>query len=555
MKKLKHTGSEILIETLIEQGVDTVFGYPGGNVLKIYDELYKTNKIKHITTSHEQGACHAADGYARSTGKVGVVIATSGPGATNLVTGIATAALDSTPLVAICGNVSTSALGKDSFQEVDIMGVTLPLTKHNYIVKHIQELADTIREAFLIAKSGRCGPVLIDIPQDVQFDVCDYEKKDIVTPIPPPIPSDEDISRAVEMINFSKRPFIYSGGGVVLSGACNELVKLSEEIDAPVGTSMMGLTSIPRKHENFVGMTGMHGRYAATNSMMNSDLIIACGTRFSDRATGNKAKFAANIPILHIDIDQSEINKNIKATHSLVGDLKYILPKLIDGANKQKKPFWHNEIQQYKEFEASKIISQPDVMTPKNIIKEIQKYTNDDTIIVTDVGQHQMWTTQFYDFIKPRTLLTSGGLGTMGFGLGAAVGASIASGEKTVVLITGDGSFHMNMIELATAVEHKLPIKIFIINNNALGMVKQWQSIFYDNRFSCTLQHKKTDFILAAKAFGAKGFKAENIEELHSYIKEAFSSNEVCIVDCHISSDECVLPMIPPNGSISDIIM
>ena len=552
---MEHTGSEILIETLIEQGVDTVFGYPGGNVLKIYDELYKTDKIKHITACHEQGACHAADGYARTTGKVGVVIATSGPGATNLVTGIATAALDSTPLVAICGNVSTSALGKDSFQEVDIMGVTLPLTKHNYIVKHVQDLADTIREAFLIAKSGRCGPVLIDIPQDVQFAVCDFEKKDIVPPLPAPLPSDEDIERAVEMINFSKRPFIYSGGGVVLSGACNELVKLSEEIDAPVGTSMMGLTSIPRKHENFVGMTGMHGRYAATNSMMNSDLIIACGTRFSDRATGNKSKFATNIPILHIDIDQSEINKNIKATHSLVGDLKYILPKLIEGADKQKRPLWHNEIQQYKEFEASKVISQPNVMTPKNIIEEIQKYTNEDTVIVTDVGQHQMWTTQFYDFVKPRTLLTSGGLGTMGFGLGAAIGSSISTGKKQVVLITGDGSFHMNMIELATAVEYKLPIKVFIIDNHALGMVKQWQSIFYNHRYSCTLQNKKTDFVLAAKAFGASGFKAENTEELHTFVKKVFSTDDVCVVDCVISSDECVLPMIPPNGSISDIIM
>ncbi|MDY3928627.1 MAG: biosynthetic-type acetolactate synthase large subunit [Clostridia bacterium] len=549
------TGSEILIETLIEQGVDTVFGYPGGNVLKIYDELYKTNKIKHITTAHEQGACHAADGYARTTGKTGVVIATSGPGATNLVTGIATAALDSTPLVAICGNVSTSALGKDSFQEVDIMGVTLPITKHNYIVKDINELADTIREAFLIASSGRCGPVLIDIPQDVQFASCEFEVKEIAPPLPVSKPSADEISRAVDMINFSKRPFIYAGGGVVLSGACDELIKLSEVIDAPVGTSMMGLTSIPRNHENFVGMTGMHGRYAATNSMMNADLIIACGTRFSDRATGNKSKFAANIPILHIDIDQSEINKNIRSTHSLVGDLKYILPLIIDSVDKKKRPLWHNEIQQYKEYEASKVVSSHNTLNPKNIIEEIQKYTNEDTVIVTDVGQHQMWTAQFYDFNKPRTLLTSGGLGTMGFGLGAAIGSSISLGGKTTVLITGDGSFHMDIIELATAVEYNLPIKIFIINNNALGMVKQWQSIFYDHRYSCTLQNKKTDFVLAAKAFGASGFKASSVEELHDCVKQAFAADGVSVVDCTISPDECVLPMIPPNGSISDIIM
>ena len=552
---MELTGSQILIEALIEQGVDTVFGYPGGNVLNIYDELYKTDKIKHVKTSHEQGACHAADGYARATGKVGVVIATSGPGATNLVTGIATANLDSTPLVAICGNVSTTALGKDSFQEVDIMGVTLPITKHNYIVKDINDLADTIREAFLIAKSPRSGVVLIDIPQDVQFAKTEFSKKALSPLFPAPKVSKEDLDKAIDMINFSKRPFIYAGGGVILSDTSKELIKLSEIIDAPVGTSMMGLSSIPRNHKNFVGMTGMHGRYAATTAMMNADLIIAIGTRFSDRATGNKSKFASNIPILHIDTDLAEINKNIKSTHHLVGDLKEILPDLIDLLDKQERKGWADEIKEYKEFEASKITPDPDNLTPKKIIEEVAKYTDSNTVITTDVGQHQLWTTQFYDFKKPRTLITSGGLGTMGFGLGAAIGASVALDKKTTVLFTGDGSFHMDFGELATAVKENLPIKIFILNNKALGMVKQWQSIFYENRFSQTLQDQKTDFCMLAKAFGATGYLVKTPDELKTAVNKAFTTDGVCVVDCQISDDECVLPMIPPNGSLSDIIM
>ena len=552
---MELTGSQILIETLIEQGVDTVFGYPGGNVLNIYDEIYKTDKIKHIKTSHEQGACHAADGYARATGKVGVVIATSGPGATNLVTGIATANLDSTPLIAICGNVSTTALGKDSFQEVDIMGVTLPITKHNYIVKDINDLANTIREAFLIAKSPRSGVVLIDIPQDVQFSKTKFTKKELEPPFPAPEVLKEDIKKAVDMINFSKRPFIYAGGGVILSDTSKELIELSEIIDAPVGTSMMGLTGIPRNHKNFVGMTGMHGRYAATTAMMNADLIIAIGARFSDRATGNKSKFAANIPILHIDVDQSEINKNIKTTHHLVGDLKKILPQIIDLVDKQKRQIWSDEIRGYKEFEFSRITSDSDNLTPKMIIEEVSKFTDDDTVIATDVGQHQLWTTQFYDFKKPRTLLTSGGLGTMGFGLGAAIGASIALDKKTTVLFTGDGSFHMDFPELATAVRENLPIKIFILNNKALGMVKQWQSIFYNGRFSQTLQEEKTDFSKLSEAFGATSFLVTNAKELSEAVDKAFKTDGVCVVDCRISEDENVLPMIPPNGSLSDIIM
>lgn len=552
---MKLSGSQILINVLIEQGVDTVFGVPGGNVLKIYDELYKTDKIRHIRACHEQGAAHAADGYARATGKVGVVIATSGPGATNLVSGIATAALDSTPLVAICGNVTTASLGKDSFQEVDIMGVTLPITKHNYIVKDINELADTIREAFYIASSGRCGPVLIDIPQDVQFAECEYSQNNYQTPQENTQFDQEALDKAIDMINFSKRPFIYAGGGVILSDACDEMVTLSEKIDSPVGTSMMGLCSIPRSHENFVGMTGMHGRYAATTSLMNADLIIALGTRFSDRATGNKQKFAANIPILHIDIDHSEINKNIKSTHHIVGDLKELLNILIKRVDNTKRPLWHKEIQEYKEFEASKIVTDNSKLHPKTIIEEIAKHTKDDTVVATDVGQHQMWTTQFYDFTKPRTFLTSGGLGTMGFGLGAAIGASIGLDKKTTVLITGDGSFSMNLNELSTAVNQKLPIKIFIINNGALGMVKQWQSIFYDNHFSQTLLPQNPDFSTIAKGYGASGFTVTTKDELVNTLDEVFKTDNVCVVDIKISTDENVLPMIPPNGSILDIIM
>lgn len=548
------SGAEILINTLIEHGIDTVFGYPGGNVLKIYDELYKCGTINHITTSHEQGACHAADAYARVSGKCGVVLATSGPGATNLVTGIATAFLDSVPLVAITGNVSTKALGKDSFQEVDIMGVTMPITKHNYIVKNVCELADTIREAFCIANSGRKGPVLIDIPQDVQFAECEYESKSPLPLLPVPVYSQKEINDAVEMIDFSKRPFIYAGGGVINSHVCEYLVQLAEKIDAPVGTSMTGLTAVPRNHPAFVGMTGMHGRFAATSAMQNADLIIAIGTRFSDRATGNKSEFAKNIPVLHIDIDRSEINKNIKSTRSIIGDIRDILPQILEKVSDNKRPHWREEIVSYKAYEAkNKLVL--DELNPKTILETINSYTNDNTVICTDVGQHQLWTSQFYDFKIPGTFVTSAGLGTMGFGLGAAIGSSIAKNKAQTVLITGDGSFYMNMCELATAVEHNLPIKIFILNNSALGMVKQWQKIFYENRFSQTELHRKTDFKKLAEAFGAKGYKITSIDELKASADEIFNCDETCVIDCLINPDEYVLPMIPPNGTLSDIIM
>ena len=552
---MKRTGAEILIKTLLEQGVDTVFGYPGGAVLNIYDEIYKySDQLTHIITSHEQGACHAADGYARLSGKVGVVIATSGPGATNLVTGIATAYLDSTPLVAITGNVATSLLGKDSFQEVDISGITLPVTKHNYIVKDVTKLAGIVRQAFQIAKSGRPGPVLIDIPKDIQAAECEYTPGEILPKFSPPAPDPEDFQKAVDLINASEKPFVYCGGGVVLSDSSESLLKLAEAIDAPVGTSMMGLSAVPRSFPGFVGMTGMHGRYAATKSMYESDLILAIGVRFSDRATGNISKFAPNAKILHIDVDQAEINKNIPTYHHLLGDIGEILPELLKRLTPQKRPQWHDEVVANKKFEADSIVRQ-EGLTPKKAIEEIRKYTQDDTPVATDVGQHQMWTTQFYDFEQPRRFLTSGGLGTMGFGLGAAIGGCIASGKKDTVLITGDGSFHMNLNELATAVSNGLPIKVFVMDNNVLGMVRQWQTMFYQKHYSCTTLDKKTDFVLLAQAFGGTGIRIRNLDELEDGVKKAFKTPGMVVVDLKIDSDEMVLPMIPPNGSISDIVL
>lgn len=548
------TGSKILIETLIEQNVSTVFGYPGGQVINIYDELYAArDRIHHVITCHEQGAAHAADGYARATGEVGVVIATSGPGATNLVTGLATAYLDSSPVVAITGNVAVENLGKDSFQEVDILGVTLPITKHNYIVKDVSKLADTIREAFRIAKSGRPGPVLIDIPKNVQVATCEY------LPLPPqeafPLPKagEEEIEKLAEIINSAKRPFIYAGGGVTISETSDLVMKLAEKIDAPVGTSMMGLSSIPRSFKGFVGMTGMHGRFAATKSMFDADLIIALGARFSDRATGNKNKFATESRIVHVDVDHAEINKNIHVDYSVIGDLKDTLPRLLEKIEDSPKPEWEKTIADYKAYEASKITNNLP-MNPKVVIEAIRDNADADTLVATDVGQHQMWTTQFYDFEKPRKLLTSGGLGTMGFGMGAAIGGCIATGETTV-LITGDGSFHMNLNELATAVSNNLPLKIFVLNNNVLGMVRQWQTIFFNKHYSSTTLDRATDYELLAKAFGAKGIVAKTPEEMKNAAKEAFETEGTVIVDCRIDSDEMVLPMIPPNGTITDIIM
>ncbi len=552
---MQLTGAQILIETLVEQGVDTIFGYPGGAVLDIYDELYNNrDRITHYITSHEQGASHAADGYARATGKVGVVLATSGPGATNLVTGIATAYLDSTPMVAITGNVGTPLLGKDSFQEVDISGVTMPITKHNYIVKNVEELADTVREAFRIAASGRPGPVLIDIPKNVQTALCEFTPAAPLPLFESPKVSDDEIDRAVDMISESKRPFIYCGGGVIISNSSDELLEFARALDAPVGTSMMGLTAVPRTFEGFVGMTGMHGRFAATKSMFSSDLIIAVGTRFSDRATGNKAKFAPHAKVIHIDIDEAEINKNISSQLSLVGVIKDILTRIMAKLPETKRPVWRDEIASNKAYEASKIVK-TNPMNPKSVLETVRKFTTDDTTVTTDVGQHQMWVTQFYDFNKPRRLITSGGLGTMGFGLGAAIGACIARGKKLTLMVTGDGSFHMNMNELATAASYNLPIKIILMNNNVLGMVRQWQTVFYKKHYSHTTLDKKTDYVKLAEAMGGEGFIANTPEELAAVCEKAFKSEGFSLIDCRIDEDEFVLPMIPPNGTITDIIM
>ena len=552
---MEITGAKIIMEVLLEQGIDTVFGYPGGAVLEIYNELYKhSNKIHHVLTAHEQGASHAADGYARVTGKVGVVIATSGPGATNIVTGIATAYLDSTPLVAITGNVALPLIGRDSFQEVDIQGITMSITKHNYIVKDVKNLANIIREAFTIAKSGRPGPVLIDIPKDIQTAKCEYT--------PAPISPKENVPQIdyekIEQINVllqkSEHPYIYCGGGVVISEAGKELVEFAEKIDAPIGFSMMGLSAVPNSFKGYLGMTGMHGGYAASKAKADADLIIAIGVRFSDRATGNKKEYARNAKIIHIDIDPAEIDKNIYSYMSFVGDIKTVLKVLNEKIICQSHPEWMSLIEKLK-TEQKSLTTPCNYLTPRTIIEKIQEFTDNETAIVTDVGQHQMWTAQTYKFQTPRTFITSGGLGTMGFGLGAAIGSCIGKNKKQTVLITGDGSFGMNLNELATAVSNDLPIVIVIINNGVLGMVRQWQTMFYEKNYSSTVLDRKTDFVKLAEAFGATGLRINSIDELTPIMQKAFNLKTTVVVDCHIDKDERVIPMIPPNGSINDIIL
>jgi acetolactate synthase-1/2/3 large subunit len=551
---MKLKGAEIVVQTLISHGVKDIFGYPGGCVLDIYDELYKhSEKINHVLTCHEQGASHAADGYARVTGKTGVVIATSGPGATNLVTGIATAYLDSTPMVAITGNVNSSLIGKDSFQEVDITGITMPITKHNFIVKDICELENILCEAFQIANSGRKGPVLIDIPKDIQQLEFEFNGGKPLELFPNETGDENDLNKIVELIKNAKRPYIYAGGGVLLSDATEELNAFSKLLDAPAGFSMMGLTAMDFRNPKKLGMTGMHGAYAASKMQSEADLIIGIGVRFSDRATGNLKKFCENAKKIHIDIDRAEINKNVPIDKSVIGNIKDILKKLCEKLSPQTLPEWNNHSEKYR-IETKNLFNEQG-FSPKKIIKTVRKYTSDDTIIATDVGQHQMWTALHYDFSNPRTFVTSGGLGTMGFGLGAAIGASVASGNSRTVLFTGDGSFHMNLAELATAVTYNLPVVIIIMNNGVLGMVRQWQRAFYQERFSSTTLHRKTDYVKLAQAFGALGFLAENSEELHSALDKVFLQNSPAIIDCHINCDEKVLPMIPPGGSIMDIIV
>ncbi len=548
------SGADILVKTLIEQGCDTVFGYPGGQILNVYDSLYThRHQIKHILTAHEQGAAHAADGYARTTGRVGVVISTSGPGATNLVTGIATAYLDSIPMIAICGNVPTTQIGTDSFQELDITGVTLPITKHNYFVGNVEDLADTVREAFSLAMSGRPGPVLIDIPKDVQMAMCEY------TPMPPAVKAlpfaakDIRIEEAARLINSAGRPYIYFGGGLVSADARDEMLSLAELIDAPIGCSLMGLSAIPTDHPRFLGMQGIHGHYAASVAMQDADLIISMGVRFSDRATGNRSRFALKAQIVHIDIDGSELSKTVNAVCGLRGDVKETLKKLLPLVKGSRKPDWAKKVAEYKK-EEEVLLDKREGLTPRNAILTINKHLGANTAVATDVGQHQMWSAQSLVFKSPRRFLSSGGLGTMGFGFGAAIGAAFGTGERSV-LVTGDGSFGMSLQELATAVTYKVPVLAVIFNNGVLGMVRQWQTLLFEKHYSSTVLDRQTDFIALARAFGAEGESVTTVEELDSALARGFDTEGPYIIDCKIDKDEFVLPMLPPDGSMDDIIV
>jgi len=557
---MKLSGARITIETLLAHGIDTVFGYPGAAVLALYDELEKSvDKIKHVLTAHEQGAVHAADGYARVSGKTGVVFATSGPGATNLVTGIANAYLDSVPLLAITGNVALSLLGKDSFQEVDIVGITQPVVKHSFVVHSVEKLEFTLNEAFRVANSGRRGPVLVDIPKSVQSDICEYTGMPPSSEKEPPLAF--DIEQIVSAIKGCKRPFIYSGGGVVASGAEKELQKLSEKLSAPIGFSMMGLTALPYDYPMNLGMSGMHGRYASTMAQSECDVMIGLGVRFSDRATGNTDAFREGRIIIHVDIDLSEIGKNVTPHIEVCGDVKKVLPLLLKVLPDLHNEEWLSRIEELKKTEtehASNLrfaeASGSGGFTPQDIIKMVRRYCEDDTVIATDVGQHQMWVIQNYFFQKPRTLLTSGGLGAMGFGLGAAIGASIAQNKKRTVLFTSDGSFGMNLIELATAVTEELPITIIILNNGTLGMLRQWQTIFCEERYAQTTLNRKTNFAALAKAFGAEGYQAVDLAQLENILKN-LSGNAPVVIDCPIDIDEKVYPMILPGGSVENIIV
>lgn len=555
---MKLKGSQILVRTLIEQGVTDVFGYPGGQVINIYDSLYEyKEEINHILTAHEQGAAHAADGYSRATGKVGVCIATSGPGATNLVTGIATAMLDSIPMVAITGNVPCSLIGKDSFQEIDITGVTLPITKHNFFVSKIEDLADTVREAFAIAKSGRPGPVLVDIPKDVQVAEYDYEPQPVVEKKPLPKVKETLIDEAVAMINESKKPYVYVGGGAAGLGLGKEIVDFAEKIGAVIGCTFMGLSSVPQENERFLGMQGMHGHYASSMAQNESDLILAIGVRFSDRATGNVAKFAKRSKIIQLDPDSAEVNKNVRVDLGLIGDVEDSFKRIVQKCAENDKPDWFARVKQLKteekQFEDEIAAESRVTLSPKQVFDIINGAKPANTIIATDVGQHQMWTAQYVTFDGPRRFVSSGGLGTMGFGLGAAIGAYVAT-KDPVVLITGDGSFGMNLNELATAVTYKIPVVIVLMNNGVLGMVRQWQTLFFGKRYSNTVLTRKTDFVKLAQAFGAEGYLAETQVEFKRAFEKAITAGKPVVIDVRIDKDEMVLPMLPPGGAISDMI-
>ena len=549
------SGAKIIVECLLEQGVDTVFGFPGGQIIDTYDALYAyRGRIRHILTSHEQGAAHAADGYARVSGKVGVVIATSGPGATNLVTGLATAFMDSVPMVAITGNVSSGLLGKDSFQEVDIFGITMPITKHNFIVRRVEELADTMRRAFRIAASGRPGPVLVDVLKDVQQAQCEFEPRQ-PEPILPETEkiTEADIDVAVRMIEESKRPVIFAGGGVIRAGASPELYRFAARLGAPVSLSLMGLGAYPAGKRQYMGMLGMHGTRTSATAVSQADLLIVCGARFSDRVIMNANTFAKQLRILHLDIDAAEINKNIISYASVCGDVKVSLAMLTERCGLHHHGEWLAQVADWKAHEPRPAHSGK--LTPQALIDTVRAAVPDDTIIATDLGQHQMWVAQRYPFQYPRTLCTSGGLGTMGYGMGAAIGAQSAFPKRRVVLFTGDGSFHMNLNELATAVTYRLPIVIVVMNNGVLGMVRQWQKILYNGRYSETTLHRQTDYVRLAEAFGATGLVVSRRDELARLIPEAVNLGRTVVIDARISKDENVLPMVAPGRSYNDQIL
>lgn len=549
---MQLTGAEIVIECLKEQGVDTVFGYPGGAILNVYDALYKhRDEIRHILTSHEQGAAHAADGYARATGKIGVCLATSGPGATNLVTGIATAYMDSIPIVAITCNVGVSLLGKDSFQEIDITGITMPITKYNFIVKDVNDLADTIRKAFRIAKSGRPGPVLIDIPKDVTANKTNYVKAEVeeIKTGTEHI-SETELAQAVEMIQNAEKPYIFVGGGAVLSDASEELMEFVNIVDAPVTDTLMGKGAFPGTDPRYTGMLGMHGTKTSNFGVSECDLLIVIGARFSDRVTGNTSTFAKNAQILQIDVDPAEMNKNVIITAGIQGDIKAVLKKLNAKLSRQSHPQWLKKIDEYKEKYPMKY--HKETLTGPFIIEEIYRQTEGQALMVTEVGQHQMWAAQFYRYTKPRTLLTSGGLGTMGYGLGAALGAKTGCPDKTVVNIAGDGCFRMNMNELATAVRHQIPVIEVVINNHVLGMVRQWQDLFYDQRYSATVLRDSVDFAKLAQAMGAEGICVKTQEEFKEAFARALTLEKPVLIDCQIDSDDKVWPMVAPGSAISE---
>lgn len=552
---MELTGSQIVIECLKEQGVDTVFGYPGGAILNIYDELYKhSGEIRHILTSHEQGAAHAADGYARATGKVGVCMATSGPGATNLVTGIATAYMDSVPMVAITANVAVNYLGKDSFQEVDIAGVTMPITKHNFIVKDVTKLADTLRRAFKIAKNGRPGPVLVDITKDVTAptSVAEYERVEI-QPVERSTKyiTDTDLQKAIEMINKSKKPFVFIGGGAVISDAFDEVKEFVEKVDAPVADTLMGKGAFDGTDKRYTGMVGMHGSKASNLGITQCDLLITIGSRFSDRVTGNAKKFASKAKILQIDIDPAEINKNVLTNHSIIGDVKEVLSRLNKGLEKQDHKEWINHIIELKS--KYPLNYRKDILTGPFIIEKLYELTEGKAIITTEVGQHQMWASQYYKYSSPRTFLSSGGSGTMGYGLGACIGAKVGRPDATVVNIAGDGCFRMNMNELATATRYNIPIIEVVLNNHVLGMVRQWQTLFYGKRYSNTTLNDKVDFVKLAEAMGAKAYRITKTDEVEDVLKAALAANEPVLIDCQIDCDEKVWPMVAPGAPIEEV--